>query len=134
MFKVTSVEAQKKNPKRFNIFLDGKFAFGADEDLIVDYRLIPGKEIDESMLEKLLQEAELGKLMEKMYVLFNIRQRSEKEVRDYLKNLSFKRKIKDKEEISDLTIESVIVKLNRKGMLNDSEFARSWIESRSRKY
>ncbi len=134
MSKVTSVEPQKKNPKRFNVFLDGKFAFGADEDLIVDYRLIPGKEIDESMLEKLLQEAEVGKLMEKMYVLFNIRQRSEKEVRDYFRNLSFKRKIKDQEEISNLVIETVLEKLNRKGMLNDLEFAKAWVESRSKKY
>lgn len=134
MPKITSIEPQKKNPKRFNVFLDGKFALGADEDLIVDYRLVPGKEIDAQMLERLLQEAEVGKMMEKMYVLFNIRQRSEKEVRNYLRNLSFKRKIKDKGELSSLAIDSVINKLNRKGMLNDMEFARSWVESRSKKY
>lgn len=138
MPKITSVEPQKKSAnwrvKRFNIFLDGKFAFGADEDLIVDFRLIPGKEIDEEMLEKLLQEAEVGKLMERMYVLFNIRQRSEKEVRDYLRNLSFKRKLKEKEEISDFVINSIIKKLKRKRMLDDLEFAKSWIESRAKKY
>ena len=85
MGKITSVEPQKKNPKRFNVFIDGEFAFGADEDLVVNYRLIPGKNIDSQVFKKLLSEAEVGKLMERMYNLFSIRQRSEKEVRDYLK-------------------------------------------------
>ena len=130
MPKVTLVEPQKKNLKRFNIFLDGIFAFGADEDTVVTFRLIPGKIIDEELLSKILFETETGKLMENMYRLFNIRQRSEKEVRDYLKNLSFKRKVKDQEEISSLVIENLINRLKQKQMLDDEIFARSWIQSR----
>lgn len=133
MSKITSVEPQKKNPKRFNIFLDGLFAFGADEDLVVEKRLILGKSLDVSDVEQLLFEAEVGKLIERMYRLFNIRQRSEKEIRDYLKNLSFKRKIKETEEVSIQATELLISKLKQKGFLNDLEFARSWFESRSKK-
>lgn len=130
--KVTSVEPQKKNPKRFNVFLDGKFAFGADEDLIVNFRLLPGKQINPEDLEKLLYEAEIGKLMERMYGLVAIRSRSEKEIRDYLRELSFKRKLKNQEEISKITIEYLIERLKQKGLINDLEFARTWIESRRR--
>ena len=132
--KITLVEPQKKNSKRFNIFLDGVFVFGADEDLVVDYRLIIGKEITPSDLEKLLKGSEIGKLMERMYRLFNIRQRSEKEVREYIRNLSFKRKLKDREEISEFATNSLIEKLQKKGMLNDLEFARSWMEARGKKF
>ncbi|KKS14302.1 hypothetical protein A2617_03860 [Candidatus Daviesbacteria bacterium RIFOXYD1_FULL_41_10] len=132
MPKVTSVEPQKKNSKRFNVFLDGQFAFGADEDLVVNYRLVPGKIIEQKDLEKLIFEAEVGKLMEKMYNLFSFRQRSEKEIRDYLKTLSFKRKIKDQEEISPLVVDLLIERLKQKGMLNDLEFAKAWIEGRRR--
>ncbi len=128
--KITSVEPQKKNPKRFNIFLDGVFTFGADEDLVVDHRLVIGKTFTTSDVEQLLFESEVGKLMERMYRLFNIRQRSEQEVRRYLKNLSFKRKIKGDEEISDAAIELLINKLKQKRLLSDEEFAKSWIESR----
>jgi len=128
------VEPQKKNSKRFNIFLDGTFAFGADEDLIVDHRLVIGKEITPSDLEKLLKKTEVGKLMERMYRLFNIRQRSEKEVREYIGNLSFKRKLKDREEISEFATNALIEKLQKKGMLNDLEFARSWMEARGKKF
>ena len=130
MPKITSVERQKKNPKRFNIFIDGVFSFGADGDLIVDHRLGVGKELLEEQIDKLLFEVEVGKLMERMYRLFNIRQRSEKEVRDYIRNLSFKRKVKDQDEISQKALELLIQKLKQKRMLDDLEFAKSWVFSR----
>jgi regulatory protein len=128
--KVTQVESQKKNKRRFNIFLDGQFAFGADEDTVVNYRLVIGKEISAEDLPKLLQETEVGLLMGRMYGLFNVRQRSEKEVRDYLRRLSFKRKLKDQEQISDLIAEEVIQKLKQKELINDEAFAAAWAQSR----
>lgn len=129
---VTSVEPQRKNPKRFNIFLDGKFGFGADEDLIVSYRLLSGKEIDSPTLEKLLFEAEVGKLLERMYGLFSVRARSEKEVRDYLRNLSFKRKVKGGEGLSEMMVELLIERLKQKRLIDDEVFARAWVEARQR--
>lgn len=128
--KITQVEQQKKNARRYNIYLDGQFAFGADEDLVVSRRLVVGKEIDPGDLNKILFEAQVGKLMERIYGLFNVRNRSEKEVRDYLKNLSFKRKVKDQEEISALMIDATVEVLNRKGLLNDEQFAKDWVEAR----
>jgi len=132
--KITSVEPQKKNMHRFNIFLDGQFAFGADEDLVVERRLVAGKEIAPEDMEKILFDAEVGKLMEKVYGQFNIRMRSEKEVKDYFRRVSFKRKIKDGEEISDMVIEATIDRAKNKGLINDSEFAKAWMEARSKKY
>lgn len=128
--KITLVEPQKKNPKRFNIFLDGQFAFGADEDTIVEQRLVVGKEILRENLDKLLFEVEVGKLMEKVYGQLNVRLRSEKEIRDYLKRLAFKRKLKDQDEISEVVVESLITKLKSKDLINDSRFATEWIEAR----
>lgn len=131
MPKITSLEPQK-NSHRFNIYLDGQFSFGADEDLVVEHRLVVGKNLALEDLEKLLFEAEVGKLMERMYGLFSIRQRSEKEIRDYLTNLSFKRKVKVQEEISVQVIELLISKLKQKRLLNDAEFAQSWFDARSK--
>src|SRR3989304_9319291 len=102
MPKITSVEPQKKNSKRFNLFLDGEFALGADEDLVVNRRLVVGKVIAPEELEKILFEAEVGKLMERMYRWFSIRQHSEKEVRDYFKVKSLESRVKGKEEITPL--------------------------------
>jgi regulatory protein len=130
--KVTEVSPQKKNPRRFNVFLDGQFAFGADEDLIVGFRLLPGKEVSPTEVEKLIYEAEVGKLMERVYGLLNVRARSEKEIRDYLKRLSFKRKVKEQDEISEMTTEQLIERLKNKGLLNDEEFATTWVDARRR--
>src|SRR3989304_8772443 len=106
MPKITSVEPQKKSAsrrtKRFNIFLDGEFAFGADEDLVVNRRLVIGKVIDQEELEKILFEAEVGKLMERMYRWFSIRQHSEKEVRNYFRVKNLESRVKGKEEITPL--------------------------------
>lgn len=137
MPRVTSVEPQtlrlrSGHSRRFNIYLDGEFAFGADEDLVVDWRLVPGKALDTSDVERLLFETEVGKLMERMYRLFNLRLRSEKEVRDYLRNLSFKRKVSGREEISVVALELLINKLKQRGLLSDEQFAKAWVQSRRR--
>lgn len=73
------------------------------------------------------KEAFKEKLLQKIYRLFNIRQRSEKEIRDYLK---FKRKLK----ISQKIIDDLIEILKSQGLINDLEFTKAWIESRSKKY
>lgn len=131
--KVTLVERQKKNSKRFNIYLDGKFAFGADEDTLVTFRLIEGKDFTQDDLEKILLETEVGKLIDRVYNLLSRRGRSEREVRDYLKTLSFKRKIKDLEELSEIVIEALIDKLKLRDLINDKRFAKDWVESRGKK-
>jgi len=52
--------------------------------------------------------------MDRMYRLFGIRARSEKEIRDYLKRLSFKRKVKGQEELSEIVIEATVERLKQK--------------------
>jgi regulatory protein len=130
MKKITLVERQKKNPQRFNIYLDGDFAFGADEDTVVNFRLLKGKAISEEEFEKIIFETEIGKLMERMYGLFGRRQRTEKEVRDYLRNLSFKRTLKDQEAISPFVVDKVIARLYEKRLLDDRLFAEEWVRAR----
>lgn len=137
MPKITSVEPQKKNlsagrqgPKRFNVYLDGEFAFGADEDLVVNRRLVVGKIFSQEDLENFLFEAEVGKLMERMYRWFALRQHSEKEVRDYFGIKNYELRIKGKEEKSQIVIDALIEKLKQKGLINDLEFAKAWVEAR----
>ncbi|MBI2330078.1 RecX family transcriptional regulator [Candidatus Daviesbacteria bacterium] len=122
MPKITEVVPQKKNPKRFNVYIDGEFAFGADEDLVVNRRLVVGKIIAPDDMDKILFEAEVGKLMEKMYRWFALRQHSEKEVRDYFRNKTF----------SQLVVDAVIEVLKKKGLIDDLEFAKAWVEARRR--
>lgn len=44
---ITKISTQKKNTERFNIFLDEKYAFSVDADVLVRFDLKKGKELDE---------------------------------------------------------------------------------------
>ena|SRR3989344_3951100 len=66
---------------------------------------------------------EVEQLMERMYRLWNIRPRSEKEITDYLRRLS----------ISTSMVDIVLARLKQLRLLNDEQFAKSWIEARSKK-
>ena len=83
MSEVTSIEPQKKK-ERFNIFVDGKFAFGLDAETVVKSGLKIGQEISEKEIEKLVFENEIKKLMEKALRFLAFRPRSEKEVHSQL--------------------------------------------------
>lgn len=81
------------------------------------------------------------KLIERVYRLLSIRDRSEKEIRDYVKRRNFKFKMvhpasggKGRDLITDSEVDEVIKTLKEKGFLDDERFAQSWVESRSRKY
>jgi regulatory protein len=58
----------------------------------------------------------------------SFRQRSEKEMRIYLQRKTKNLKLKDSEDI----INSIIESLKRDKFINDEEFARMWIQSRTR--
>lgn len=68
-------------------------------------------------------EPQVKKLMERIYRLWNIRPRSEKEVRDYLKRFS----------VSSFIIDTIVERLKQLKLLSDEEFAKAWVESRSKK-
>src|SRR3990167_3844852 len=66
-------------------------------------------------------------LLQKIYRLFSFRDRSEKEIRDYLKVKSKNLKVKIGEN-------EIIEKLKEQGLLDDEKFAKAWVESRRRKF
>lgn len=133
MPQITSIEPQKKRKNRFNIFLDGDFAFGADENILAKFQLAAGKTITLNQVEKLIKENELGKLMDQTLRFLSYRPRSEKEVVDYLtKKISQKENIKYLQAKESPLITQVIIKLKRYKYLNDLEFAKWLVGSRLR--
>jgi regulatory protein len=59
-------------------------------------------------------------LLQKVYRFLSFRDRSEKEIRDYLRNSE--------------NIDEIIEKLKEQGLINDEKFAKEWVQSRRRKY
>lgn len=133
MPQITSIEPQKKRKNRFNIFLDGSFAFAADENVLLKYRLKVGRQLLFSQVEKLIKENELGKLTDQSLRFLSFRPRSQKEVIDYLtKKIYQKENIKYSQAKESPLISQVIAKLKRYKYLDDFEFANWFVRSRIR--
>jgi len=122
MPQITAIEPQKRKKDRFNIFLDGEFAFGLDAEALVRNEIRIGRQLDEEEVEKLVLENEVGKVMEKVWRFLAVRSRSRREIEYYLK----------KKEAGQAVCKIIFEKLERYGAVNDFEFAKMWVDSRNR--
>lgn len=131
MPQVTAIEPQKKRSGRFNIYLDGHFAFGVDENILVKNRLKVNQQLADDQVQNLVKETILGKLKDQALRFLSYRPRSEKEIKDYLaKKIARSENIKFALALESPLIDKIIYKLSRYGYLNDHEFARWWFDSR----
>ena len=120
MPQITDIKPQKR-PGRFNIYLNGKYAFAVSAESFVKANLNINQEISSDTVEKLIKDDEFGKTFDNSLKFISFRPRSEKELQNW-----FKRK-----EVGEETQKLVIKKLKHLGFLNDEEFAKWWIEQRT---
>ena len=140
MSQITAINPQilnKRRPqnkeKRFNIFIDGKFAFASGEENILKYRLRVNSNVEKNLIEQISQEENIKKLTDSAINFLSYRPRSEKEVTDFLiKKISQKEKIRYQEAKESELIIKIITKLKKYSYINDSDFANWWVESRDR--
>lgn len=119
MKKITAIEAQKKNPNRVNIHLDGEFSFGLSR--IVAAWLQTGQMISDEKIARLIDEDAREVAMQKALHFLSFRARSSSEVKAFL----------GRHEISEAVIEFTLQRLQETNLLNDQEFARNWVENRN---
>lgn len=115
--KITSIQAQKRKG-RYNIFLDGKYAFPVDEALIVKHLLRKGMEVSPDLKRTLQEEDAFRKAYQRALNYLSYGLRSEKEVRDDLAQKEF-------EEHSDAVIE----KLKEQRLIDDVEYAKAYVRT-----
>lgn len=115
---ITKVQAQKAK-NRFNIYINDEYAFPVDDDLLVRYRLIKGKELTKEDIEELREKGELSKGYQAALHYLNFKMRSEKEIVDYLKKKEYQ------------TIDPIIDKLKTNRLINDEEYAKSFVRTNS---
>ncbi len=119
MKKITAIEPQQKNPQRVNIYLDGEFAFGLAR--ITAGWLNVGQELSEEKIS-VLQAEDAGEVTyQKALHFLSYRPRSSAEVRQNLTKRG------SPAELIDETLD----RLQHAGLVNDKEFARTWIENRN---
>src|SRR3989344_4868402 len=121
--KITALTPQKRNPGRFNLFLDGKFVCGLDAELMLTHKLVAGQELTDSEVKALITTADLASFYNKVLNLLSYRPHSIHEVKMYLK------KLKASEDISG----QVIAKCQRLKVLDDQAFC-TWFVGQRQTY
>lgn len=122
MYKITSIERQKNNEKRFNIFLNGKFAFGLDASICYKHKLEIDMEIDGYYIETILKSEEKDKASNYAMYLLSKKDRTKKEIIDKLKDNGF----------DDEIIYSVLDKLSEYNCINDETYCKKYINDKSK--
>ncbi len=118
--KITKIEEQKKNSKRFNIFLDDSFWLGVSQDTLVNFGLKEGNSISPKEKRKISQVEKLEQAWQRSLHYLSYRNRSSQEIRDYLEKKDFGQKI----------IKLALEKLEKYQYINDSAFLVSWVNNR----
>ncbi|MEO3945024.1 RecX family transcriptional regulator [Gorillibacterium sp. CAU 1737] len=117
---ITQVEQQKKNRSRYNLHLDGEYAFSVHEDLLVHYRLLKGETVNASTLQEILHADERHRAYLDAVRFLGVRSRSVDEVRKKLKSRGYEPPL----------IQQVVAQLTEQGYLNDRDFADLWTRER----
>ena len=118
--RITALKPQVRDPERLNLFLDGTFAFSLGEQLAGDEGLRVGDDLTPERVAELRSKDQVGKATTAALNLLARRPRSVREVRDRLRQKGYE---------AD-TIDAAVAKLEGWRYVDDTEFARYWVENR----
>ncbi|RLT44802.1 MAG: RecX family transcriptional regulator [Chloroflexi bacterium] len=122
---ITSLQRQKRNPERVNVYLDGAYAFALPA--LEAVKLRREQHLSDGEIEALKTLDLRAKAYDKAVGFLAIRPRSVEEVRQRLGRYGNQQQ----ERLAEVHIEWIIDKLLEQGYLNDDEFARYWVEQRN---
>lgn len=112
---ITAITEQKRRENRRNVFLDGKFSFGCNINVVARFRLRVGLNLTAAQVE----EIALGEVKQECldvalrYLQTRLHSRAE-----------LKRKLMRK-EYGETVVEAVLENLNRMGYVDDARFAQT---------
>jgi regulatory protein len=133
---LTLLESQKKDPSRVNLYMDGNFFCGISVNTIAKYNLYVGKEMSQEILDELFFSELEERFFDRVIGFLERTPKTERQVRIYLKELSFKKKGKWFEtldgEILSKIVENVVKKLNEYRYIDDEKFAELFVNSRTK--
>jgi len=116
---VTAMKVQKRNPQRVNVYLDGEYAFGLAR--ITAAWLQIGQELSDEKIAQLKAQDSHEAAYQKALGFLDYRPRSSAEVRKNLEKHGYEAEV----------IETVLERLERSGLINDGQFAQTWVDNRS---
>ncbi|GAX05203.1 regulatory protein RecX [Secundilactobacillus pentosiphilus] len=118
---ITKIEAQKR-AGRYNVYVNGHYAFPVSEDVLIRYRLLKGTELTADMIKTLESADDQSKAYELALNYLSYQQRTEKELSDYLV----------KKEVPETTVAPVMARLIDDKLLDDEHYAHSYVRTMKR--
>ena len=116
---ITNLSAQKWNPDRINVFLNGKFAFGISQKAALDLQI--GQNLADADVKILKQADQDNRIMTSALKSLSHRPKSESELQKKLEEKGF-----DPEQIKP-----VMDRLKTHRLIDDSDFAERWVENQT---
>jgi regulatory protein len=117
---ITSLQMQKRNKDRVNVFLDDEYAFAVS--LNAATTLKKGQRLSAAEVEALKQDGEVDLAFQRALRYLGMRPRSSAEIVTYLK----------RKEYDEGIVEVVVRRLHEYNYLDDEAFARFWVDNRNR--
>lgn len=115
---VTAITQQKRDPGRYNIFLDGEYAFSLPMQDILYFKLKEGQEAAEETIDYIQSSLLYIKAQDTALHYIGYKMRTVQEIR---------RKLTEKEFPEDVT-ERVLLFLEKYGYADDREYCRKYIK------
>jgi regulatory protein len=118
--KITAIKPQVKRKDRYSIFVDDKYAFSLSEAALLEQRVASGQELDAQQLKDFKRLSVDDKAYNNSLRYVAMRVRSTWELTEYLR----------RKQVEEPTAEKILNKLRKLGFVDDSVFARTWVENR----
>lgn len=120
--KITGIKTGKgRNIRRSSIFLNGKYSFSLDNEVITRELLKVGLKLTDERIAELIKSDGMQKCLNSALTFLSYRPRSESEIKSRL----FQNKYTEEE------IENTLIRLRKLRLIDDSEFADYWKDNRN---
>lgn len=133
--KITELTPQKKNPNRFNLYVDDKFYCGVSLDVVAKHNLYKSKEVEDTVLSMILYDSLVEKLNFRVTVYLSRYRKTEKEARQYISELLYKKQgdwfAKDLKINKNEIVEKITDFALENKLLDDYQFAVDYISDRT---
>lgn len=117
---ITRLVAQKKNPERVSVFVDGVFAFGVYRDLVLEFGLRKGRAITAEEAESILKADALLVARSRALKYLAHKPRTRHEVRQKLVRSGLEAE----------SVERVLDRIATLGYLDDTAYAHEYVKNR----
>ncbi len=123
---ITALETQTHDTDRVSVFLDGDFAFGVHQDIVVKHRLQVGDEVTPEQRQEIERDEQYVQAKQRALDYLAHKPRTEEEVRRKLR----------RQDLPPAVIEDVVARLYELSYLDDEAYAQDYARNRfsSKKY